>query len=110
MAQVIEEIRIGEKVKFRRSKDNTLENRIGYYDCNVMGKTSTRTKWESIKDDLTFFVLVKKENKGYIARCLELKGCWSEGESLKEVKKNIVEAIQLYLDIDIKPRINFIYE
>jgi antitoxin HicB len=39
----------------------------------------------------------KKEKTGYWAFCLELEGCQSQGDSLKELKANCAEALNLYL-------------
>lgn len=41
---------------------------------------------------------VYKEKKGYWGECVELKGCMSQGDSLEELKKNLKEALDLYLD------------
>jgi len=35
---------------------------------------------------------------GYTASVPDLPGCYSEGETLEETKKNIQEAIELYLE------------
>lgn len=42
-------------------------------------------------------VIIEKSKDGYFAYCPELKGCFTQGESLDEVKLNINDAIQLYL-------------
>jgi antitoxin HicB len=41
---------------------------------------------------------IHKEKKGYWAECIELKGCNTEGNALDELKKNMQEALNLYLD------------
>lgn len=41
--------------------------------------------------------LFKKENRGYVVRCVELD-ITSQGDTLKRAKKNIQEAINLYLE------------
>lgn len=38
-----------------------------------------------------------KEKTGYSATCIELKGCNTEGDNLKELRKNMKEALNLYL-------------
>ncbi len=43
------------------------------------------------------------EEGGYWVEVPALKGCYTQGESLDEIKKYIKEAIGLYLDEDIKP-------
>jgi predicted RNase H-like HicB family nuclease len=54
---------------------------------------------------IIFTALIKEEAEGgYLVLCLEL-GVASQGETIEEVKKNIVEAVELYMesakDIDI---------
>ncbi|MDZ4676935.1 MAG: type II toxin-antitoxin system HicB family antitoxin [Oligoflexia bacterium] len=39
-----------------------------------------------------------KEGKGYWAECLELSGCMTQAHSIEELKKNMEEALNLYLD------------
>ena len=41
---------------------------------------------------------IHKEKKGYWAECLELKGCYTQAGSLKVLKANMAEALNLYLD------------
>mgnify|MGYP001569930185 CR=1 FL=1 len=41
---------------------------------------------------------IHKERKGYWAECLELKGCVTQGDSFEELKKNMEEALNLFLD------------
>lgn len=43
-------------------------------------------------------VVIEKDEYGYYAYCPELKGCQTQGESLEEVKANIHEAIELYIE------------
>lgn len=43
-------------------------------------------------------VIHKAEEGGYWAEVPALRGCYSQGETLPEVKANIREAIELYLD------------
>lgn len=40
---------------------------------------------------------IQKERKGYSAQCIELEGCITEGDTLKELKKNMAEALNLYV-------------
>ncbi|MCA9508713.1 MAG: type II toxin-antitoxin system HicB family antitoxin [Myxococcales bacterium] len=41
---------------------------------------------------------VHKENKGYWAECVELKGCITQADTKKELQQNAEEALNLYLD------------
>jgi len=46
-----------------------------------------------------YTVLVRNEREGgYSGQCLELPGAISEGETIKELKENMVDAIQLVLE------------
>jgi predicted RNase H-like HicB family nuclease/DNA-binding XRE family transcriptional regulator len=41
---------------------------------------------------------IHKEGSGYWGECVELKGCVSQGKNLQLLKKNLKEALDLYLD------------
>ena len=43
-------------------------------------------------------ISINKEEEIYYAYCTELAGCYSQGESYEEAKKNIQEALNLYLE------------
>ncbi|MHB8546939.1 MAG: type II toxin-antitoxin system HicB family antitoxin [Nitrosotalea sp.] len=46
-----------------------------------------------------FNILIKKESEGgYSGQCLELPGAISQGETIDELKKNMVDAIHLVLE------------
>lgn len=47
-------------------------------------------------------VLEEQEEGGYTVYVPALPGCISEGDTLEEAVKNIREAIELYLDTEIK--------
>ncbi len=47
-------------------------------------------------------ILDEQEEGGYTVYVPALPGCISEGETVEEAIKNIKEAIELYLDTDIK--------
>ena len=47
------------------------------------------------------------EGGGYWGECCELKGCVSQGDSLEELKANLQEALNLYLDEPKDSRIQF---
>ena len=40
---------------------------------------------------------IRKEKKGYSAQCIELEGCITQGDTLKELQKNMEEALNLTL-------------
>ncbi len=39
-----------------------------------------------------------KEENGFWGECIELEGCYSEGDTVEELKINLEEALNLYLD------------
>jgi predicted RNase H-like HicB family nuclease len=43
-------------------------------------------------------IIIEKDEDGYYAYCPELPGCQTQGDSLEEVRKNIQEAVELYLE------------
>jgi predicted RNase H-like HicB family nuclease len=43
-------------------------------------------------------IIIEKDEYGYYAYCPQLEGCQSQGDSLEEVKANIQEAVELYLE------------
>ena len=56
-------------------------------------------KKESI---MKFDVVLHKEENGYWAEVPALKGCYTQGESVEEIEKNIKEAITAWLSVDIE--------
>ncbi len=54
--------------------------------------------------DQKFNILIEKEDKFYIAKCVELK-IVSQGLSYGEALDNIKEAIELYLEDQPKPEL-----
>ena len=48
-------------------------------------------------------VIVEKGSDGYfVVHCPSLKSCWSQGKTREEALKNIREAIELFLESEIK--------
>lgn len=41
---------------------------------------------------------IHKEENGFWAECLELSGCFTQGGSIEELKKNMEEALNLYIE------------
>lgn len=48
--------------------------------------------------DIKINIIIERDEDGYYAYSPDLKGCQSQGNSLEEVKVNIQEAIELYLE------------
>ncbi len=40
---------------------------------------------------------IRKEKKGFSAQCMELEGCLTQGDSMKELLRNMQEALNLYV-------------
>ena len=50
---------------------------------------------------MLFRIAITDGDDGYfVARCLSLKSCWSQGKTPGEALANIREAIELYLEPD----------
>lgn len=41
---------------------------------------------------------VHREGKGFWAECLELSGCFTQGDSMDELYENMHEALNLYIE------------
>lgn len=50
---------------------------------------------------MKFDVILHKENNGYWAEVPALKGCYTQGETIEEIKNNVKEAITAWLSIDL---------
>ena len=53
-----------------------------------------------------FTTIISKENKWYVARCMEL-GVVSQGKTIEESQKNLKEAVELYLENEPQIKRNF---
>jgi len=42
----------------------------------------------------------KAQEGGYYAECLNFRGCYTQGETIEEIRENMKEAIALYVDYD----------
>ena len=46
-----------------------------------------------------FRIIIEQDEDGiYIASCPALQGCYSQGDTIEEAKKNIEEAIRLHIE------------
>ena len=45
-----------------------------------------------------FHVIIERDKSGYFARCLDLEGCFAQGETHEEAEAGIVDAIKLHLE------------
>ena len=50
---------------------------------------------------MIFNVVLHKEDNGYWAEVPALKGCYTQGDSIEEVKENIKGAITAWLSVDV---------
>ena len=50
-----------------------------------------------------FTIIITKENKWHVARCVEL-GVVSQGKTVEDAQKNIKEAVELYLENEPKAK------
>lgn len=50
-------------------------------------------------------VIYKKDEHGYYVFCPQLEGCQSQGDTFKEARTNIQEAVELYLETLTKDEI-----
>lgn len=41
---------------------------------------------------------IHKEGKGFWAECIELSGCFTQADSIEELRKNMQEALNLYIE------------
>jgi antitoxin HicB len=46
---------------------------------------------------MNYHFKIHKEKKGFWAQCIELSGCITQANSLKELEKNMQEALNLYI-------------
>lgn len=44
-----------------------------------------------------FSVIIEQDKQGFVAECLDLQGCYTQGKTYQEVVKNIKDAIKLHL-------------
>ncbi len=51
-----------------------------------------------------FTIIINKEKKWYVARCIEL-GVVSQGKTVEEAQKNLREAVELYLEDNPKVKV-----
>lgn len=50
---------------------------------------------------MKFDVILHKEDSGYWAEVPALKGCYTQGDTIEEIKTNIKEAITAWLSVDL---------
>jgi predicted RNase H-like HicB family nuclease len=47
---------------------------------------------------MQFNVIIEKDDHGYFAFVSNLKGCVSQGDTMEKARRNIREAIELYIE------------
>ena len=59
----------------------------------------------------TFHVIIEQdEDGGYIGKVPELRGCFSQGDTLDELMANIKEAIELCLEVQPETKVSLAEE
>ncbi len=53
------------------------------------------------KYNMRFDIVLHKEDNGYWAEVPALKGCYTQGETIDEIKENIKEAINAWFSVDL---------
>ena len=48
---------------------------------------------------MKYKIVLQKSEEGYSVGCMELPGCWSQGETEEEAIANIKDAIKEYLEV-----------
>lgn len=70
--------------------------RAGVRSAGIDWKSiDTSPREQSLSGRVTFHVVVEPDpiDQGFIARCDDLPGCWSQGDTEAEAAQNLVEAI-----------------
>ncbi|QSQ09459.1 hypothetical protein H0A61_01822 [Koleobacter methoxysyntrophicus] len=52
-------------------------------------------------------VIIEQDGDGYVVSCPVFRGCYSQGSTIDEALKNIKEAIELCLDDEENPVLQF---
>ena len=59
----------------------------------------TNTALSSVLSQRHLHIRIWREDDGYIAKCLDIPGCVSQGDSKAEALANVNEAIRMCLDV-----------
>lgn len=43
-------------------------------------------------------IVVERDEDGYVARCVDLQGCYAQGDTYEEAIENVEDAIRLHLE------------
>ena len=85
-------------LKMNSGASKTLNNKdFNSYNYKKRGMLSMAKKSSSILESMTLEVpfIIKREDGGFVAECIDLN-IVTQGDTLKEVRKNIREAILLH--------------
>ena len=44
-----------------------------------------------------FSIIIEQDGYGFVAECLDLQGCYTQGKTYEEVVRNIKDAIKLHI-------------
>ncbi len=51
-----------------------------------------------------FSVIIEQDKHGFVAECLDLQGCYTQGKTYEEVIENIKDAIKLHIQDSFKKK------
>jgi predicted RNase H-like HicB family nuclease len=92
-----------------------LEGAIAFLFLEIASLTIEKSNWgiQELKlmsqNQQEFYVIIERDEDGYyIGEVPQFQGCYSQGETLDELMVNIKEAIELCLEEESKPPIDFV--
>jgi predicted RNase H-like HicB family nuclease/DNA-binding XRE family transcriptional regulator len=88
-------------IKFNRlslhSSASRVKNRRFFLDHTKYIWYLFKVAVYDVKGNMKYHFKIRKEKDGYSARCLELTGCITQGDTLTELHENMQEALNLYI-------------
>jgi antitoxin HicB len=64
----------------------------------LSGKEMLRLYLQTRESEMKYHFKIHREGSGFWAECVELKGCRTEGNTEVELRRNMSEALNLFLD------------
>ncbi len=72
-----------------------MEKSVGLFVCFDF---QAGTCYSFLMKQYHFPIVIEKDSDGYFAFCPQLQGCYSQGETYEEARKNIQDAIRLHIE------------